>query len=122
MNRVDWGGALHQFGGAGKRLECASPRPPFLQLTATGCREAEGSLQARVPSMGKGPEAGGILKEGRKGRVLGRGRMQSEGSLVGEEAGRWAAGPVYEESAFVQDHWKAMKDFQQINDRVKLKH
>lgn len=24
--------------------------------------------------------------------------------------------------AFVQDHWKAMKDFQQINDRVKLKH
>lgn len=24
--------------------------------------------------------------------------------------------------AFVQDHWKAMKDFQQINDKVKLKH
>ena len=23
---------------------------------------------------------------------------------------------------FVQDHWKAKKDFQQINDRVKLKH
>lgn len=38
-------------------------------------------------------------KEGRAG-VLGRVRMQSEGSLVGEEAGRWAAGPVYEESGF----------------------
>lgn len=61
------------MGVLGKRLECASPLPPFLQLIAAGCREAEGSLQARVPSMGKGPEAGGILKEGRKGRCAGEG-------------------------------------------------
>ena len=26
--------------------------------------------------------------------------MQSEGSLVGEDDGRWAADPVYEESGF----------------------
>lgn len=51
------------MGVLGKRLEFASPHPPFLQLTTAGCREAEGSLQARVPSVGKGPEAGGIFKE-----------------------------------------------------------
>lgn len=41
---------------------------------------------------------------------------------------RLADGPVGWETlplrslAFVQDHWEAMKGFQQENDRVKLKH
>lgn len=40
------------------------------------------------------------------GRLAGgEGEDAEEGLLVGEEAGRWAADPVYEESGFfVQDH------------------
>ena len=105
-----------------KRLECASSHTPFLQLTNAGCREAEGSVQARGPSMGKGPEVRESLHLQRTEK-----RLMCLGCRV--KGCRWerrlADGletlPL-RSLAFVQDHWEAMKDFQQENDRVKLKH
>lgn len=58
---VSFGMVAHQL--CGQRREVSIPsHTPFLQLTNAGCCEAEGSLQGRGPSIGKGPEAGESLQ------------------------------------------------------------
>lgn len=72
MSQVDWGGAIHQFGGAWEEVGVASPHPPFLQHNCWLQRSRRKPL-GKGTHMGKGPEAGGIFKELGKGWRAGEG-------------------------------------------------